>query len=110
VAGALDLAEPKHLFAKLERGLAALTADRSDSFAAIDALRDAYHLREWIWHGRLEGDTSLQTAVMGVAGGEDTWNRWVIDRFPEFGIIRDLCNGSKHFRRRSISDASRGFR
>jgi len=42
--GALDLTEPKHLLAKLDRELRAVTADRSDSFAAINALRDAYHL------------------------------------------------------------------
>ena len=45
--GALDLTEPKHLLGKLEHELQAFSADRGNSYAAVNALRDAYHLREW---------------------------------------------------------------
>jgi hypothetical protein len=97
MVGALDLTEPKDLFAKLEHELDALTGNRSDSFAAINGLRDGYHLREWIWHARLEGQPCLQAVVTGDAGSEESWNKWINNRFPEFVVIRDLCNGSKHF-------------
>jgi hypothetical protein len=68
-----------------------------NSYAAINALRDAYHLREWIWHGRLEKDPALQAAVMGAAGTEGDWNKHVKLAFTDFHLIHELCNGSKHF-------------
>jgi hypothetical protein len=46
--GAFDLTEPAHLLAKLEYESSVLPADHGNSYAAINALRDAYHLREWI--------------------------------------------------------------
>ncbi|SDR63343.1 hypothetical protein SAMN05519103_08512 [Rhizobiales bacterium GAS113] len=97
MAGALDHTEPKHLLAKLEHEVQVLSGDHRNSYAAINALRDAYHLREWTWHDRLEHDHVLQTAIMGAPGNESDWCAWVNRRFPDFPIIRDLCNGSKHF-------------
>jgi hypothetical protein len=97
MAGALDLTEPCHLLAKLEHEFEAVAADNSNSYAAINALRDAYHLREWVWHGRLENDRALQAMVMNVAGKEDDWNKYVNQQFPDFSVVRELCNGSKHF-------------
>ena len=97
MTGALNLTEPRHLLDKLERELALLATDHSNSDAAIDALRDAYHLREWLWHDRLTGNPALQVSITGAAGQESDWNAWVNHAFPDFPIIRELCNGSKHF-------------
>src|SRR5262245_57391488 len=97
MTGALDLTEPAHLLAKLEHELTAVVADQGNSYAAINALRDAYHLREWIWHDRLEHDLARQASIMNVTGNEEAWNRYVNQHFPDFPVIRDLCNGSKHF-------------
>jgi hypothetical protein len=95
--GALNVTKPTHLLAKLDYELQVLAGDHFNSYAAINALRDAYHLREWIWHGRLERDPALQVIVIGVSGDEGSWRAWVNEQFPDFPIIRDLCNGSKHF-------------
>src|ERR1700738_2521143 len=92
----LNLTEPGHLLAKLEHELRALTGNHGNSYAAINALRDAYHLREWIWHDRLENDPGLQIAITGTNGNEADWNGWVNQHFSDFPIIRELCNGSKH--------------
>lgn len=81
-------------------------ADTGNSYAAINALRDAYHLREWIWHDRLEHDTALQSAIMGSSGSESCWNSWINQSFPDFPVIRELCNGSKHFKPGSLIEAS----
>jgi hypothetical protein len=104
--GALDLTEPKHLFVKLERELQVLLADHRNSYAAINALRDAFHLREWIWHDRLEHAPALQNTIMSSNGDEQAWNRWVNQRFPDFPTIRELCNGSKHFEQRDPVQAT----
>jgi len=97
MSGALSLTEPHHLLAKLSHEIGLLTAEPRNSYAAINALREAYHLREWIWHGRLENDPALQAAVTGAAGSESDWNKHVKDRFTDFHLIHELCNGSKHF-------------
>ena len=112
MTGALDLSEPRHLLAKLSYEIDRLIAEPRDSYAAINALRDAYHLREWIWHGRLENDTALQTLITGQrAEGtpkqrECKWNKYVNGAFKngafeDFRLIRELCNGSKHFEKKS---------
>jgi hypothetical protein len=95
--GVLNLTEPAHLLAKLKHEHQTFVANLNNSYAAINALRDAYHLREWIWNDRLKHDTALQTAIIQASGDVSRWNAWVKQAFPDFPIIRDLCNGSKHF-------------
>ena len=94
---ALYLTEPAHLLAKLKYEFETLAADHSNSYAAINAIRDAYHLREWIWQDRLKNEPELQLAIMGKVGEECDWNKYVNQKFTDFPVIRDLCNGSKHF-------------
>jgi hypothetical protein len=97
MSGALDVTEPRHLLKKLSYEIGALIVDGYNSYAAINSLRDAFHLREWIWHGRLENTPALQIAIMGATGGEPDWNAYINQQFPDFPLIRELCNGSKHF-------------
>jgi len=56
---------------------------------------------EWIWHGRLENDPTLQAEIMGASGSESEWNKHVNRSFSDFPLILELCNGSKHFERDS---------
>jgi hypothetical protein len=101
MVGALNLKTPQDLFAKLEHEISNLNRNQMDSYAALNAVRDAYHLREWIWKARLDADTQLQTQIMGRSGSESDWNTWVNQQFPNFPVLRELCNGSKHFALRS---------
>ena len=86
--GLLDLTEPVHLLAKLEHESTPFAGDPSNCYAVINALRDAYHLREWIWPDRFEHNQAIHFAIMGVPDAESDWNA---------SIVRELCNGSKHF-------------
>lgn len=97
MTGVLNLTQPSHLLAKLEHELSKLLADRSDSYAATNAIRDAYHLREWIWHDRLKNVPALLSRIIGAAGDEHAWNAWINTQFPDFKLLKELCNGSKHF-------------
>ena len=126
--GALDLIEPRHLFAKLSHEIDLVAAEPRNSYAAINALRDAYHLREWIWHGRLKNDPTLQAQITGESAegtpehreckspkrsrgarsgcgaslsatemSQRKWNEYINSEHTDFRLIRELCNGSKHF-------------
>ena len=97
MTGALSLTSPSHMLAKLDHEMDAFDSDVTNSYAAINVLRDAYHLREWIWHTRLEHNSSLLTQIIGRSGVESDWNSWVNTQHPEFKIVREICNGSKHF-------------
>ena len=97
MTGALDVTEPRHLLAKLSRETDALTRFPRNSYVAINALRDAYHLREWIWKGRLKNDPELRAAIIGATGSEGDWIRYIDAAFTDFHLINELCNGSKHF-------------
>jgi hypothetical protein len=107
MSGALTVGAPKEFLEKLAHDVGRLKGDQNDAYAAIDGLHDAYHLREWIWHDRLSADAALQAAIMGNAGQESDWNAWVNQTFPDFGIIRDLCNSSKHFAPRNQGSVTR---
>jgi hypothetical protein len=84
--GALDLIEPRHLLAKLSHEIDLVAAEPRNSYAAINALRDAYHLREWIWHGRLKNDPTLQAQITGESAEgtpehrECKWNEYINSR------------------------------
>jgi hypothetical protein len=105
--GVLNLTTPTHLLEKLGHECRALTERPNDSYAAINALRDAYHLHEWIWHAHLEREPALQTAIMSRSGKKcRVWREWVDEQFPDFEIIRELCNGSKHFKRKGNVEAA----
>jgi len=96
--GALDLAKPGDLLSKLDYEMTIVRADPTNSYALINALRDAYHLRQWIWHDRLKNNPGLQVRILGSAGETDcAWNAWVNAHSTNFKIVREICNGSKHF-------------
>ena len=88
---ALDLTEPGHLLAKLEYECQALLADNGNSYAAVNALRDAYHLSDWIWASRLKRDSVLQVTMMGATGDRWAWFAWVKQQFRTFPSSRSCA-------------------
>jgi hypothetical protein len=97
----LDLTRPSHLLAKLAHEAALFAADPNNSYAAMNAVRDAYHLRAWVWQDRLQPAPALQTLVMGGAGDEERWNGWLQEQFPGYAAIVGLYDRSKPLMRGS---------
>lgn len=95
--GALNLDRASRLLEKLRAEVEAAKTDKSNAYPILDAVRDAYHLREWIWHDHLKGNAALQSAVIGTTGTVADWNKWVATRLPRASLLREICNGSKHF-------------
>ena len=76
----------------------------TSSRKAITAFLFAYHLREWIWKehsAKLERMLSLKD--------ESAFNKYVNGRCIQFKIVREICNGSKHFRKELENIVSSGF-
>ena len=95
--GALGLNTPEQLFAKLEQELSAVNKDAKDVYSILNAVRDAYHLREWIWHSWMQDNPILLKEITGSNETKDSnWNNWINESFPKFRILREICNGSKH--------------
>jgi len=97
-AGVLSFQTAKDLLEKFRREMARLDSDPYDGDAALNACRDGYHLADWIWHGKLEHDQAAQIAIGGCPMKDRReFKQWVASQFPQFDLIWELCNGSKHF-------------
>ncbi|MEQ8284285.1 hypothetical protein [Thalassospira sp.] len=95
MVGALLVDSPIKLLEKLKYEVSQKSS--SNSFPELNAVRDAYHLREWIWHHYLEGQVVMQQQMMGIEGNQQDWEYFINNQFPKFQILKELCNGSKHF-------------
>ena len=79
-------------FRALEGAVQDFRGDPTSSRKAVAAFLFAYHLREWIW----KEHESVVKARTGRATQSD-FNDLVNNAHSDFPIIRDICNGSKHF-------------
>lgn len=94
--GAFDLTTSEQMLDKLRLEVAAYKADETARHA-MNALWTGYHLREWVWEERLENDASRRAQV-GVQSEPDL-NAKVNAEHPQFKLVRQIANGSKHFKR-----------
>ena len=87
-----EIASSVDLFRSLEDAVNDHLNDPTSSRKAIAAFMFSYHLREWIWkeHQALVGN---KLGCHDVSAFNATVNR----QYPDFRLIRDICNGSKHF-------------
>jgi hypothetical protein len=72
--------------------------ERHSTRRAFHCILEAYHLREWVWHDRIEADQTLRNTLR--IAKEDDFNKLVNQHCPWFGYLRILTNGSKHFEER----------
>jgi hypothetical protein len=64
---------------------------------ALHCAITAYHLPEWVWSDWLKKDLVVQKEL-GIRNKKDAFLSWVDRNCVGFKNIRDLANGSKHFR------------
>ena len=109
--GALHVKTSRDLLAKLKHEVSQFTDNPKNGYAILNAVRDGYHLREWVWHEYVEGkcDTQKELAIKN----KDGFNELINTMFTDFPIIKELCNGSKHmklYKEPKITDSSfRGY-
>jgi hypothetical protein len=61
---------------------------------AFHCILEAYHLREWVWHGLLEHNQALKDGLK--ISNESDFNKLVNRNYPWFPYLKELTNGSKH--------------
>ncbi len=76
--------------------------DPTSSRKAILTTILAYHLREWLWNEH-EARISEQLSIQDVS----EYNKHINDACPNFEVIRQLCNGSKHYKYDEQKDGQR---
>jgi hypothetical protein len=63
---------------------------------AVNCAIAAYHLREWVWKDWIANDVSVQKMI-GVCD-RDGFNAWVNQCCVWFSLVREIANGTKHFK------------
>jgi hypothetical protein len=92
-----DLTTSSDFYAMLVEDFDDFMAEPHSARRALHCAITAYHLREWVWRDWLESNLEVQK-VIGVCD-EASFNAWVNQSCVWFLTIRDLANGTKHFRR-----------
>lgn len=99
MSGALTIKTSRDLLEKVRREVARLNADTYDGDAALNACVSAYHLHEWVWKEKLRGDVEAQRRCCGQKVTQEDFRDWLLQKWHEFSLAQEICNGSKHMRR-----------
>ncbi len=94
-----EIATAHDLYCKLKREHTKYQASPTDSDLAWNCAVTAWHLREWVWEERLSSNVGEDMKLFGVRfDTEQAYNTELNQRCPKYKLLRDVCNGSKHFR------------
>ena len=86
------------LYCKLKREYAAFQGRTTDSDLAWNCAVTAYHLKEWLWKERLSVTPGEDLKLFGQSfTSQQDYNANLNRRCPNYKLLRDVCNGSKHF-------------
>jgi hypothetical protein len=95
------IATAHDLYCKLKREYAQFhdPSGIADSDLAWNCALTAWHLRDWLWWQRLSVCPGEDVKLFGLSFGTDRdyYNTELNRRCPKYKLLRDLCNGSKHF-------------
>ena len=84
--------------------------DIADPYAAMNCILSLYHLHEWVWWCWLKGRDDVLSAL-DIRDNEEDFRRLLEKHCPHFDLLRELANGTKHFRikkRQRIDHTQRG--
>lgn len=87
------------LYGKLKREHAAFVQNRSDSDIAWNCAVTGWHITEWVWKERLKGRPTEHVKLLGRSFADEAEYRVELQRrVPDYQVLREICNGAKHFR------------
>lgn len=80
---------------KLEADVARFANDIASADLAINAVTFLYHFHEWLWRHNIK-PLSPRTVRGEILRDKSDFVRWLDDHCPNFSLLQDLANGSKH--------------
>jgi len=89
-----SITNEQDFYRKTKEDLDAYIKNQSNASLGINSLLSMYHLHEWVWALRLKtnyiqlGDTIIRI--------KSDFISWLEQNMPNFKLIQDLANGSKH--------------
>ncbi|WP_296346363.1 hypothetical protein [Reyranella sp.] len=89
----------RDFYKKLLEDFADLQDNPTSARIAINCSITAYHMHEWIWGDWLKSDHGTWR-ILGIRD-KVTFINWLDSSAPYFQLMQDICNGSKHFDRRT---------
>jgi len=94
-----DLATGHDLYCKLKRDFRRYQDNPTDSDLAWNCAVTAWHVREWVWKQRLLHHPGDDLMLFGASfANNEEYNAELNRRCPRYKLLKELCNGSKHFR------------
>ncbi len=84
-------------FEKARADYANVQADIADPGAALNCILSLYHLHEWVWARWLKRRIDVQTKL-GIRRNKSAFIAWLDENCPQFGLLQELANGTKHCR------------
>lgn len=84
-------------FEKARADYANVQADIANPDAAMNCILSLYHLHEWVWARWLKPRPDVQTRL-GIRRDKSDFIAWLDANCPQFGLLQELANGTKHCR------------
>jgi hypothetical protein len=94
-----DVKTSRDFYAKLLEDFADMQDDPTSARLAINCAITAYHMHEWVWGDWLKSDYATWKKL--AIRDRDTFLAWLDKNEPWFKLMQDICNGSKHFDRKT---------
>jgi hypothetical protein len=101
-----DIVTSRDLLCKLEAGHAEFKSNPDSARHALNCIITAYHLHEWVWGDWLKTDYDAM-CKLGIRSQLSSFAEWLERQWLDFGIVRDLTNGAKHFNRSTKLETQR---
>ncbi|MNG72404.1 hypothetical protein [Serratia inhibens] len=93
MAGLFSISDASAMFEHLKSKWVSFYCNPTEE-GLIDTLFPMYHLREWIYQGRKNEYAGKSDKELSCNEALDK-RLWLL---PEYGIVRSLCNHSKHYK------------
>lgn len=92
-----DLRTSRDFYVMLVEDFDDFMAEPHSARRALHCAIMAYHLREWVWRDWIERDAVMLDTLC--ICDQRSFNTWVNRTCIWFPIVRELTNGTKHFKR-----------
>lgn len=100
-----DVVTAHDFYAMLVQDFDDFMEEPSSARLAIHCAISAHHLKDWVWHDKIDGNKELRQRL-GV-GSLTTFSDWVYEHSVWMRFVSEVANGTKHVRNRQSFETMR---